>query len=158
MAEQVKDNEDNEVESPQRFGPFKVLVGKYVGNDPDNYQKDSAGRVLKDVLGVPLLKEMVKDAGSPPFYATCDLLQYNYPGMGPKFALIGDGGQQFVTQNQPRTQNVPRSNNEQGDGLEELTNKELKQYAADNDISLDGVPERKEDIIAAIRKYIQTVE
>jgi len=135
-----------------RFGPFKVLSGRYVGNDPDDFMRDAMGGLLKDPLGNPIPKEIVKDTGSPPFYATTDLLQYNYPGMGPKFALVG-AEPQFTTMRGTMNPTPPRMDAQQqmNDGLEELTVQELRGVASDEEISLEGVSHRKADIITAIR-------
>lgn len=150
MAEQVDsfEGESEVVEAPKRFGPFKVLAGKYIGADPDNFVKDARGNIKKDTQGNPIPAEIVKDTGSPPFYATCDLLQYNYPGMGDKFALIGGQSSLVQTQNVP---NPPKVTDDTADGLDQLTKAELRQYASDQEIDLHGVPDRKEDIINAIR-------
>lgn len=149
--QETQDQEQEEQET-SRFGPFKVVHGKYIGADPDNYVKNN-GRVVKDELGYPVLAEMTKDPGSPPFYATVDLLNYNFPGMEPKFVQVG-GRQDQIAFRQPAAAIQSKKGtftDEQGDGLEELSREELQQYAADSEISLDGIPKRKADIIQAIR-------
>lgn len=114
-----------------KYGPFKVLHGRWIGNDPDTGN------------------EIIKDKTSPPFYSESDLLQYNFPGIDPKFALLGQE-HTFTTMRSPSTPKTVSQPNS-GDGLEELTVNDLRGVASEENISLEGVPNRKHDIITAIR-------